>query len=306
MWCAARRFDTWLVVASLVAWALLARDWSDATLPGFCSALQRPLSDPFNPTLVFNSPAQLASGWLLMLAAMTPPLIAAPLRHVRERSFARRRARATLLFVIGYGAVWMIAGMGLQVMALAAQTAVSDPILSLSLSAAAAILWQVSPAKQWCLNRCHRRPELAASGAPADRAVLHFGLSHGTSCVGACWALMLLPLFVGQGHVLTMLAVTLFAFAERLESGAPLAWRWRGPGKALRIIAAQARMHLVPRSTDFLCNHMSGIAALSATSRGSNGSVVPIRLVTYAYPVPVSGSAKAKDPPAPGCPNAVG
>ena len=59
---------------------------------------------------------------------------------------------------------------------------------------------------------------------------------------------MLMPLFAGQGHVLTMLAVMLFAFAERLESAAPLAWRWRGPGKAVRLIAAQARTHLAPRA----------------------------------------------------------
>ena len=81
-----------------------------------------------------------------MLAAMTPPLIVAPLRHVRERSFAHRRARAMFLFVIGYGAVWMIAGVGLQVMALAAQLASSDTLMCLALSAAAATLWQVSPA----------------------------------------------------------------------------------------------------------------------------------------------------------------
>jgi predicted metal-binding membrane protein len=208
--------------------------WSDVTLSGLCSAgLRTPLADSFN--------------WLLMLAVMTPPLIVAPLRHVRERSFARRRARAMLLFVIGYGAVWMIAGIGLQVMALVAQLALSDTLTCLALSAAAATLWQVSPAKQWCLNRCHRRPQLAAFGAAADRAAFDFGLSHGAACVGACWALMLLPLFAGQGHVLTMVAVMLFAFAERLENAAPLAWRWRGPGKALRIIAAQARMHLAPR-----------------------------------------------------------
>jgi predicted metal-binding membrane protein len=256
MWCATRRFnarfDTWLaglVSISLVAWLLLALTWSDVTLAGFCSAgLRRPLSDSFNLAFVFNSPAQLASGWLLMLAAMTPPLIAVPLRHVRERSFARRRARAMFLFVIGYGAVWMIAGMGLQVMALAAQLAASDTLMCLALSVSAATLWQVSPAKQWCLNRCHRRPQLAAFGAPADRAAFDFGLTHGAACVGACWALMLLPLFAGQGHVLTMVAVMLFAFAERLESAAPLAWRWRGPGKALRIIAAQARMHFAPRT----------------------------------------------------------
>jgi predicted metal-binding membrane protein len=306
MWCAGRRFDAWLIVTSLVAWLLLTLTWRDVTPPGFCSAsLRISLSDSFRLAFALNSPAQLASGCLLMLAAMTP-LIAAPLRHVRERTFARRRTRATLLFVIGYGAVWMIAGMGLQFIALAAQTAASNALMWLALSAAAAMLWQISPAKQWCLNRCHRHPPLAASGAPADRAAFDFGLSHGASCVGACWALMLLPLFAGQGHVLTMLAVVLFALAERLESAAPLAWRWRGPGKALRIIAARARMHLVPRCAGFVGSHMSGIAALSATSRGSNGSVVPIRLVTYAYPVPVSGSAKAKDPPAPGCPNEVG
>jgi predicted metal-binding membrane protein len=253
MWSATRRFDawfdSWLIVTSLVAWALLALTWSDVTPAGFCSAsLRMPLSDSFNLAFVFNSPAQLASGWLLMLAAMTPPLMAAPLRHVRERSFAHRRARAMFLFVIGYGAVWMIAGMGLQVMALAAQTAVSDTRMCVALSAAAATLWQVSPAKQWCLNRCHRRSQLAAYGAPADRAAFDFGLTHGAACVGACWALMLLPLFVWQGHVLTMLAVMLFIYAERLESAAPLAWRWRGPGKALRIIAAQAHMHLAPRA----------------------------------------------------------
>jgi predicted metal-binding membrane protein len=251
MWCATRWFNALLAVLtsiSLVAWPLLALTWGDVTPAGFCFAsLRMPPSDPFNLAFVSNSPAQLASGWLLMLAAMTPPLIAAPLRHIGERSFAHRRARAMVLFVAGYGAVWMIAGMGLQVMALAAQMVVSDTRMCLVLSAAAATLWQVSPAKQWCLNRCHRRPELAASGAPADRAAFNFGLTHGAACFGACWALMLLPLFAGQGHVLAMLAVMLFAFAERLESAGPLAWRWRGPGKALRIAAAQARTHLALR-----------------------------------------------------------
>jgi predicted metal-binding membrane protein len=208
--------------------------WSDVTLSGLCSAgLRTPLADSFN--------------WLLMLSAMMMPLIAAPLRHVRERSFAHRRSRAIFLFVVGYYAVWMIAGMGLQVMALAAQLAASDTLVCLALSASAATLWQVSPAKQWCLNRCHRRPQLAAFGAPADRAAFGFGLAHGAACVGACWALMLLPLSAGQAHVLTMLAVMVFAFAERLEDAAPLAWRWHGPGKVLRIIAAQARTHLAPR-----------------------------------------------------------
>jgi hypothetical protein len=40
----------------------------------------------------------------------------------------------------------------------------------------------------------------------------------------------------------------LFIAAERLEGPAPLAWRWRGLGKAVRIATAQAQMRLAARS----------------------------------------------------------
>jgi predicted metal-binding membrane protein len=251
---AARRLDTWLVVlgsTSMAAWSVLALDGSNLILPAFCSAgtlWAAPLSVSFDLALAFNSPAKLAFGWALMVAAMMPPLVIAPLRHVRDRSFAKRRARSMLLFVAGYMAVWMAAGMGLQAMALAARWAAPAPLVCLGLAVAIALLWQVSPAKQWCLNRCHRRPHLAAFRAAADRDAFSFGLANGVSCVGACWALMLLPLFLVQAHLLAMIGVTLFILAERLENPAPLAWRWRGAGRAPRIIAAQARMQLAPGS----------------------------------------------------------
>jgi predicted metal-binding membrane protein len=249
---AARRPDAWLVMLgaiSLIAWSLLAFDGNGFILPAFCSAGTLrgvPLSVSFDLALLFNSPARLAAGWALMVAAMMAPLIVAPLQHVRDRSFARRRARAMLLFVAGYLTVWMIAGVALQAVALAARWAAPAPLDYLGVAAAAALLWQISPAKQWCLNRCHRQPQLAAFGAAADRDAFHFGLTNGASCAGACWMLMLLMLFAGQGHILAMIALSLFVFAERLESPAPLRWRWRGPGKALRIVAAQARIRLAP------------------------------------------------------------
>jgi predicted metal-binding membrane protein len=251
---AARRLDSWLVVlgaASLAAWSVLAYDGHDVIMPAFCSTATQwpaPLSVSFDQALAFNPPAKLASSWMLMIAAMMLPLVIAPLRHVRDRSFASRRTRAMLLFVAGYMALWMIAGIGLQAMALAARWAVPAPLPCLGLAAAIAIAWQVSPAKQWCLNRCHRRPHLAAFGAAADRDAFEFGLGNGASCVGTCWALMLLTLLVEHGHLLAMAAVTLFVFAERLENPAPLAWRWRGTGKALRIIMARLRMRLASRS----------------------------------------------------------
>jgi predicted metal-binding membrane protein len=250
----ARRPDAWLVVLAstgLAAWSMLALGQSELALPAFCSGgtlWAAPPSLSLDLALMLHSPAKLAADWALMVAAMMSPLLVAPLRHVRDRSFVRRRPRATLLFIAGYAAVWMIAGVALQAIALAALWAASTPLLCLGVAAAAASVWQVSPAKQCCLNRCHRQPQLAAFGTAADRDAFVFGLTNGTSCAGACWALMLPMLLVVHAHLWAMIAVTLFVFAERLESPAPLAWRWRGAGKALRIAAAQTRMRLDPQS----------------------------------------------------------
>jgi predicted metal-binding membrane protein len=248
---AARQLEPWLVLlglSNLLAWLLLAIDPRSLALPAFCTDevlwTTMPLSASLDLALVFNSPAQLISGWTLMVVAMMSPLIVAPLRRVRERSFARRRARAMLLFVAGYMAVWMIAGLILQSMALALRWAVFAKLACVGLAVAIAIVWQVAPAKQWCMNRCHRRPPLAAFGAAANRDAFEFGLTNGVACVGTCWALMWLTLFVGQDHILAMIAVTLFIIAERLDSPGPAVWAWRVPNKALRLVSIQARMRL--------------------------------------------------------------
>ena len=147
-----------------------------------------------------------------------------------------------LLFLAGYMTVWMCAALGLQAIVLAARWISPSPLAYFGLTAAAALIWQASPAKQGCLNRCHRRPQLAAFGAAADRDAFAFGLTNGVSCAGACWALMLLPLSVADGHIIVMAFVALFVLAERLERQAPSAWRWRGACKAFRIAAMHLRM----------------------------------------------------------------
>ena len=236
----------WVVPVSicLAAWLLMALDGRVLALPVLCSSAlwAIPLPASFELALVFNSATDLALGWGLMLVAMMTPLVMAPLRHVYDRSLARRRARSMLLFAAGYIVVWMTAGAALAALALTLRWAMPDRRACLALGGLVAVAWQVSPAKQWCLNRCHAKPRLAAFGMAADRDALGFGLTLGASCAGACWPLMLLPLIVGHGHFWAMIGVTLFAFAERLERPASLAWRWRGPGKALRIAIAQVRL----------------------------------------------------------------
>jgi predicted metal-binding membrane protein len=249
-------FEPWLVVLgsiSLAAWSVLAFGGSMSVVPALCSSGAGPAIPPsvsFDLVLTFNSPARLASGWALMLAAMMLPVVPAPLRHVRDRSFARRRTRAMLLFILGYFAVWMAAGVVLQLVGLTALSVLPLPLPWLGVALALGVAWQVSPAKQWCLNRCHRRPQLAAFGVAADRDALNFGLTNGASCAGACWTLMLPMLLAGGGQLFAMIAVTLFVFAERLERPAPLAWRWRGTGKAWRIVLAQAQTVRVSFTAD--------------------------------------------------------
>ena len=166
--------------------------------------------------------------WALMLVAMMLPTLVQPLYHIRLSSFSRRRMRASALFVAGYGAVWLAAGGGLWALARAARSLEAPASLLAAGAALGALVWQASPLKQRCLNRCHRHRPLAAFGARADWDALRMGLTHGGWCTGSCWAAMLLPLLLGHGHLAAMAAVSLLVFCERLDPPGTPAWRWRG------------------------------------------------------------------------------
>jgi len=193
-------------------------------------------------------PMALARSWWVMLMAMMAPTLIAPLLHVHQRSFRRRRARSLGLFVLGYCSVWMFAGAALtllQGVLLGLANGAVWPALAMG---ALALCWQCSPLKQRCLNRSHNHRELAAFGLAADHDALGFGLSHGAWCFGSCWALMLLPLLWVQAHVVTMMAATLWMSAERLEGPRAPRWKFRGPGKLARILWMQLRKLRVERT----------------------------------------------------------
>jgi predicted metal-binding membrane protein len=239
-----------LLLFSATAWSLLLVLSSGTAMPTHhmtttpsvtpMHGATRPVS--LNMALAHSSPASLALGWAVMLAAMMLPLLNAPVRHVRARSFAQRRARAVILFVIGYATIWMAAGATLLAVSVVIQMIPLESSLLMASVALTALVWQCSPVKQRCLNHGHVHPELAAFGAAADIGALRFGFTHAVWCVGSCWALMLLPLLVSHGHLAVMAAVALWLAAERLDRPLTPRWRWRGPGKGVRIAVAQARM----------------------------------------------------------------
>jgi predicted metal-binding membrane protein len=236
-----------VLLLSAAAWIRLLADPGGLAMQAHCAALGsggRPTPASFAMLLAMSPPASLAAGWGLMLVAMMSPALVLPISHLRLRSLKRRRARAIAIFVAGYAAVWMAAGGVLLGVALAARLFAPDSYLPAAGGLLLALVWQLSPVKQRCLNRCHAHTGLAAFGLAADLDALRFGASHGIWCAGSCWALMLSPMLLPRGHAAAMAVVALLTFSERLEHPRPPSWRWRGFGKASRIVAAQARIRL--------------------------------------------------------------
>jgi predicted metal-binding membrane protein len=119
---------------------------------------------------------------------------------------------------------------------------------SLPVAILIAAFWQISPAKQASLNQCHRKPPLAAFGLRAEVDALAYGITHGSSCVGTCWALMLLPFVAGGvAHWLLMVALTLLALLERTR--APMVPQWGAAWPRLPDrLDASARPRETPRA----------------------------------------------------------
>ena len=238
-----------LLLACAIGWGLLLVQ-RDTTLVRHDHAIHTGAMRPAHPpTLTMNALASLAAGWVLMLTAMMAPALIQPIHHLCSRSFRRRRARAALLFVAAYATIWLVVGGGLLAAGLGISSSAPSSVLPPVLGVLIALLWQCSPAKQRCLNRCHAHPELAAFGTAADLDSLRFGATHGTWCAGSCWALMLLPVLVPGEHLVTMAAVTLLVFSERLEGPRVPRWGLHGFGKVTRIVVAQSRMRLQGMTT---------------------------------------------------------
>ena len=183
--------------------------------------------------------------WSLMLLAMMPPLLAPGLRRVWVSSLTRKRWRAIVAFVMAYAVVWFAAGAALFPLAIWLQT-VSGVRTggALIFAIAAALIWQVSPAKQVCLNRCHGRPRLSAFGLAADLDAARYGVMTGFWCLGACWALMLAPLVAGSGHLLLMAAAAVLITFERQLPARPARWRLPSLHAAIRVWV----LHAAPRA----------------------------------------------------------
>ena len=170
----------------------------------------------------------LAAMWIVMMTGMMLPS-AAPMLLIfagvmRSSPDGARAAFRAYPLAAGYLLVWI----GFSLVATALQRAIGAAILTpmmtlrSSMIAAAlfvvAALYQVTPAKQTCLDSC-RSPIafILARMRPGASGAFRLGLAHGLSCVGCCWALMLLLFAGGIMNLRTIVALALVVFVEKLE-----------------------------------------------------------------------------------------
>lgn len=245
-----------LLPVSAAGWSLLLLLGPDNSMAsgGICGAASSQFFTAFRQAagtmLLFHPPLQMVLAWLVMLTAMMPPLLARPLEQLWHGGRTVYRPGATGLFVAAYAAVWTVAGILLMAAAMAfdvpGNTAGCPGWI---LVAIVAVTWQASPAKQRALNACRHPARIAPDGRDDWRASLRYGASTAVGCVGACWALMLMPMVVHRLEYPTMAIVSVVLLLERHLPARPVRWTLPLGAQMLRGLRTAMRWWRGARST---------------------------------------------------------
>jgi predicted metal-binding membrane protein len=159
--------------------------------------------------------------WGLMMAAMMLPSVA-PFVRLYEATVLEHRAIRLTTLASGYLAVWTAIGVVAYVIAerfgaLAADNADAAKWVAVGTFAVVGV-YQLTPMKFRCLSHCrsplgHLMRNLGHTGRLRD---FRAGVSHGSFCLGCCWALMLLMIAFGVMNVGAMVVLAVVIAAEKV------------------------------------------------------------------------------------------
>jgi predicted metal-binding membrane protein len=218
---------SWLYILRLAA----AMDMGGVDMTGFrmistgFTMVMAPALQPWSATEFGLTFAMWA---VMMIGMMTPsaaPMILIYARAGRMAAAAGRPLAATSWFVAGYLLMWT----GFAFAATAAQWilgrfALLDPTMATASTRLGGVVlvaagcYQWTPLKDACLAQC-QSPLLFIERHGGFRSAvgdaLRLGATHGLSCIGCCWALMLLLFVGGIMNVLWIAGLTVLALAEK-------------------------------------------------------------------------------------------
>jgi predicted metal-binding membrane protein len=205
---------------------------------GVAGALRSGTRSPLVVLAVF------AGFWLLMVSAMMLPTTVPMVRMFHTVSSGQARpGGARAAFLAAYFAIWLafaaVALLGdLAVHAMVERWAWLAAHDGLVLAGALALAGgvQFTALKQRCLTVC-RDPRAMFFGhyGRGARAAWALGVRHGLSCLGCCWAMMLVMFATGAGSLWWMAGLTAVMVAEKTTRWGP---RIVGPVGVVLLFAA--------------------------------------------------------------------
>jgi predicted metal-binding membrane protein len=178
---------------------------------------------------------------VMMVGMMVPSAIPMTLVYAAVARKAAREGRpigSPHAFVGGYVVVWTAFSVaatalqwGLERAALLSPMMVStSPLLGAGLLVAAGV-YQLTPYKEACLDKCRSPAWFIAERMRAGAGgALRLGIDHGWFCLGCCWALMGLLFFGGVMNLLWIAAIAVFVLLEKLLPAGARAGRVAGVG----------------------------------------------------------------------------
>ncbi len=172
--------------------------------------------------------ALFAGMWLVMMAAMMLPAITPVVllfRNVqRQRGASGRPAVPTAIFVAGYLAVWLLAGLAADLVYTLAQAVGARiptgtnavPYVGGAIVILAGI-YQFTPLKNACLRHCRSPLHLVMHGwREGYGGATRMGATHGLFCLGCCGGIMAVLFVVGLMNLGWMAALSLLILTEKL------------------------------------------------------------------------------------------
>jgi predicted metal-binding membrane protein len=189
-----------------------------AALKALCGANAK--LDANAVAFAFSFAAWTAMALMMMLPGAAPMLLT--YAEIAETAAAKGAATVSpLVLAAGYIAVWVafaLVASGAEIFLSRLIVPGSEiAVLALSGSLILAGLYQFSELKYACLARC-RRPFAFFFAQWTDRiaGVFRLGLRQGVYCLGCCWALMLLMLFIGTMNLVWMAGLAAIMAAEKI------------------------------------------------------------------------------------------
>ncbi len=182
---------------------------------------------------------QLIAVIVAMPLAMTSPLVAELIDHIRLSSLYERRPRAIALFLFGHFSIWATAAAVLLACGAFLQLVIPAQITATVLVIAAGLLWEGTPYKVGLRNRSCLKQPIPACGVEADSAAMRLGAENALFCASSCWALMLAPMTSGVGHIPLMMASAALMLSEVYAKplGAIIRWRFVAAGASVASLA---------------------------------------------------------------------